>query len=216
MRPLTVVIFWRLIFSIIPLLHVIVFTMKTIFTIPIPQRAVYQKKKLRLKEREVNFRSPSYGSPWVCGIWPIIGILLIWINECKNYITRVIFCPWVNGITFIFILVTFIRFTAVSAYPVTILCQCTGISQYWLASYETTLLLQALPFLSHFCCSSNAASARVGLSTCFVLEHVYPFKLCYIFAPLKPRIILIRFIFCLPTFLCRFFFSLFPRCHVLI
>ena len=122
----------------------------------------------------------------------------------------------VNGITFIFILVTFIRFTAVSAYPVTILCQCTGISQYWLASYETTLLLQALPFLSHFCCSSNAASARVGLSTCFVLEHVYPFKLCYIFAPLKPRIILIRFIFCLPTFLCRFFFSLFPRCHVLI
>ena len=34
---------------------------------------------------EVNLRSPSYGSPWACGVWPLIGIFefLIWINECK-------------------------------------------------------------------------------------------------------------------------------------
>ena len=106
-------------------------------------------KKHKSKEREVNFGSPSYGSPWACGIWPLIGIFLIWIDECKNDITWVIFSPRVNGITVILIIVTFIRFTAVSTCPVVILCQCPGISQCWLASSERTLLLQA--WMSYNC-----------------------------------------------------------------
>ena len=41
--------------------------------------------KNKSKEREVNFGSPSYGSPWACGIWPLIGISLIWIDECPQF-----------------------------------------------------------------------------------------------------------------------------------
>ena len=44
---------------------------------------------------EVNFRCPSYGSPWACGIWLLIVIFLIWINECKYDITWVI-CPGIS------------------------------------------------------------------------------------------------------------------------
>lgn len=96
-------------------------------------------KKHKSKEWEVNFWSPSYGSPWACGIWPIVGIFLIWINERKNDIAWLIFSPLpyrVNGFTVILLIVTFTCLTAVSACPVVILCQCPGISQCWLASFQ--------------------------------------------------------------------------------
>ena len=72
------------------------------------------------------------------------SIFLIWIDECKNDITWVVFFPRVNGITVILFIATFIR-SAVSACPVVILCQCPGVSQCWLASCERNLLLQAWP-----------------------------------------------------------------------
>ena len=34
------------------------------------------------------------------------------------------------------------------------------------------MIVLQLPLLSHSCCSSNAASARGGLSSCFALEHI--------------------------------------------
>ena len=79
----------------------------------------------------------------MCGIWPIIGIFLIWFDECKNEVTWVIVSTRVNVITVILNVVTFIRFTTVSACPVVIWCQFPGVSQCSLASSERTLLLQA-------------------------------------------------------------------------
>ena len=143
--------FQLLIFSIIPLLHVIVLTICR----QCLQSPYYRElfiKKHKSKEREVNFWSPSYGSPWARGIWPIIGIFLIWINERKNDITWLIFSPLpsrVNGFTVILLIVTFTCLTAVSACPVVILCQCPG--QLWEDSSTASMNVFQLPILSHSC-----------------------------------------------------------------
>ena len=95
-------------------------------------------KKHKSKEREFRSELPvsySYGSPWACDIWPVIGIFLVWIDEYKNDVTQLShLLPWVVDITVILIIVTFIPFTAVSACSVVTLCP--GISQCstWLAS----------------------------------------------------------------------------------
>ena len=95
-------------------------------------------KKHKSKEREFRSELPvsySYGSPWACDIWPVIGIFLVWIDEYKNDVTQLShLLPWVVEIAVILIIVTFIPFTAVSAYSVVTLCP--GISQCstWLAS----------------------------------------------------------------------------------
>ena len=179
--------------------------MKTIFTIPILQRAVYWKT-----QTEVNFRSPSYGSSWACGIRPIIGIFLIWIDGCQNDITPVIF-SWINGITPILIIVTFHQISLLST--LVLLSFCDNVlaffsvdCQLWEDFSAASMNALKLPLLSHSSCSLNTASTRGGLSSCFVLEHV---KLRYIFALLSSRIILTRFIFCLPNFVSLFFYSLF-------
>ena len=139
----------------IPLPHVIVLTMKTIFRIPILQRTFFVLEKSKSKEREVNLGS-LYGSSWARGIWPLIGIFLIWIDECKvlglgsfrvlGSFAWVMFSRRINATTAILIIVTFIRFTAVSTCPVR--CH-PGISQYWLPSSERTPLLQA--WMSYNC-----------------------------------------------------------------
>ena len=112
----------------------------------------------------------------VCNIWLIIGIFFIWIDECKNDITWVVPFPRVNGITVILFIATFIRFTAVSACPVVILCQCPGVSLCWLASCERNLLLQAWTSVNCLCFLTLAALQMllqpVALSSCLVLEHV--------------------------------------------
>ena len=112
----------------------------------------------------------------VCDIWPIIDIFFIWIDECKNDITWVVPIPRVNGITVILFIATFIRFTAVSACPVVILCQCPGVSQCWLASCERNLLLQAWTSVNCLCFLTLAALQMllqpVALSSRLVLEHV--------------------------------------------
>ena len=42
--------------------------------------------KNKSKEREVNFGSPSYGSPWACGIWPLRHLphLNWWMQEWRH------------------------------------------------------------------------------------------------------------------------------------
>ena len=72
--------------------------------------------------------------------------------------------------------VTFIHFTAVRACPVVSLCQCPGISQCWLTSCESTLLLQAWMSCNNCLYSftlfrSSNAAASGGLSTYLVQEH---------------------------------------------
>ena len=119
-----------LIFSIIPVLHLVVLTMKAIFTIPILHKS---------KEREVNFGTLSYWSPWACGIWPIIGIFPIRIDECQSDLPWVIFSPRINGITAILIIVTFIRFTAVSTCPVVIYYACRMINYVCALSFLKTI-----------------------------------------------------------------------------
>ena len=68
-------------------------------------------------------------------------------SELMN--ARMTMFPRVNGITVILIIVTFIRFPAVSACPLVILCQSPGISHCLFASSERTLLLQA--WMSYNC-----------------------------------------------------------------
>ena len=50
---------------------------------PYTESFFFVLEKHKSKEREVNLGS-LYGSSWACGIWPLIGIFLIWIDECKN------------------------------------------------------------------------------------------------------------------------------------
>ena len=162
-------------------------------------------KKHKSKGREVNFWSPSYGSPWARGIWPIIGIFLIWINERKNDITWLIFSPLpsrVNGFTVILLIVTFTCLTAVSACPVVILCQCPG--QLWEDSSTASMNVFQLPILSHSCLFKCCFSPW-SLKYLFSLKHVV-LEVRYIFAQLSPRIILTWFIFFpLPFLLLSFY-----------
>ena len=90
-------------------------------------------KKHKSKQREITFGSPSN-----IGHWHLPH--LNWWT--KNGISWVIFFPRVNDITVILIIVTFICFTAVSTFPVVILCKCPGISQRGLVTSERTPLLQ--------------------------------------------------------------------------
>ena len=75
----------------------------------------------------------------------------------------------------VIVIVTFIRFTAVSTCPVVILCQRPFLSVGWPALRVLFCCKHeclTIPVLSHSCCFSNAASAHGGSSTCLVLEHV--------------------------------------------
>lgn len=115
------------------LLHVIVLGMKTIFTFRTEYRELFIRK-LKSKEREVNFGSPSHSSPGACGIWHVL------------HLNRRLMQEWHHLSHLILTIVYFIRFTAFSTCPVVILCKCPGISHCWLASSERTRLLQAMSF----------------------------------------------------------------------
>ena len=106
-------------------------------------------KKHKLKEREVNFRYPSYCSPWACGIWPIIGIFLIWVDEYKNKITWFNLLPPSTQSQWHHCQVHLFHCWQSLLCCNLISCQCPDTSHCWLASSERTLLLQA--WISHNC-----------------------------------------------------------------